>query len=57
MRFILSVVLLACWIVTPCYGQDAPKAKDECKFYFAVLWQNAKIPGGFMPTMSREQQE
>lgn len=56
MRPILTSLLLVCWFVSPSYGQGASK-KVDCKFYFTVLWQSPKVPGGFMPAMSKEQQE
>jgi hypothetical protein len=38
-------------------SQQPASAESECKQYFGVLWQNEKIPGGFMPRMSKEQEE
>lgn len=39
------------------WSQEAPASSPSCKHYFGVLWQDEKIPGGFMPRLSKEQEE
>ncbi len=39
------------------WSQEAAASKSACKQYFGVLWQNDKIPGGYMPRLSKEQEE
>lgn len=36
------------------WSQEVSVSKSLCKQYFGVLWQDEKIPGGFMLRLSKE---